>query len=137
MMKTADLRAQPAAAAGAQATAAATAIAAGERPNKRRNKGYALQPGYDTLCAVLYSFEKDVPADKNEKRPWRGASEKAKEAAALEAEMFADRAALGVIRRRFGENSEQISAMLLTFNALFESRNIKRHRFDCNCLSKR
>eukprot|EP00965_Chrysotila_dentata_P255092 6212097-Pleurochrysis_carterae.AAC.2 len=60
-----DLRAQAAAASVEASTAAATASS--ERPNKRRNTG----------GAVPYSSEKAVPADKDEKWPWREAFEKA------------------------------------------------------------
>eukprot|EP00965_Chrysotila_dentata_P067854 2244639-Pleurochrysis_carterae.AAC.3 len=87
--------------------------------------------------AVVYSSEKAVQADKDEKRPWREAFEKAKEAAATEAEMLADDKSLSVIRQRYGESSEGLIVMLLTFDALFEFRKVMRHRFDSACISER
>jgi len=118
-------REQAALAGSIAATTAPTA--ASERPSKRKNKG----------GAVVYSSASTVSADKDDKRPWREAFEKAKEAAATEAEKHADKVAMSIIRQRYGESSERLIAMLLAFDALFAFRKTMRCRFDSDDMDAR
>eukprot|EP00965_Chrysotila_dentata_P113733 3760111-Pleurochrysis_carterae.AAC.3 len=70
------------------------------------------------------------PASAEPPPPWKEAFDKAKEASRTEAECLADAAALSIIRRRYGETAERIISMLLTFDALFQFREVMRARFN-------
>eukprot|EP00965_Chrysotila_dentata_P120412 3981596-Pleurochrysis_carterae.AAC.1 len=56
--------------------------------------------------------------------------QRSQKAAATQAEVLADDAALSAIRHRYGERSERLIATLLIFDALFEFRKVMRLRFD-------
>eukprot|EP00965_Chrysotila_dentata_P012364 406803-Pleurochrysis_carterae.AAC.1 len=68
---------------------------------------------------VLYFSERAVAADKDKERGWCEAFKKAKEASATEAEVLANNDALIVIRRRYGDSTRRLIAMLLTFDVQF------------------
>eukprot|EP00965_Chrysotila_dentata_P068929 2277907-Pleurochrysis_carterae.AAC.1 len=86
--------------------------------------------------AVQYSGD-DKCAGNDTSLPWLKAFEKVKEAAATEVKAQADDEALCIIRRRYGESSERLLAMLLTLDALFDFGQTIRVRFDSYDLTQR
>eukprot|EP00965_Chrysotila_dentata_P192196 6175037-Pleurochrysis_carterae.AAC.1 len=116
-------------AAAAAAPAAARArpqSASASRPTKRHRGGVASyrEDGAGDAEAPPPSS----PAEPD--LPWLETFEQAKTAQRSQAELSADTASLAVIRSYYGDMSERLICMLLTFDALFEFRKVMRLRFD-------
>eukprot|EP00965_Chrysotila_dentata_P039893 1325429-Pleurochrysis_carterae.AAC.2 len=87
------------------------------------------------LSVVSFSTkgDADVPADAADSDlPWVEAFTKSKEAQRTEAERHADGNSLRTICVRYGEMSERLLHMLLTFDALFAFRKVMRERFSAS-----
>eukprot|EP00965_Chrysotila_dentata_P234851 6200410-Pleurochrysis_carterae.AAC.1 len=69
--------------------------------------------------------------------PWLAAFEAARAKRKTEAESRACLDSLCAIRRRYGESSERLIAMLLTFDSLFNFRKVMRLRFDAASAGER
>eukprot|EP00965_Chrysotila_dentata_P163397 5396752-Pleurochrysis_carterae.AAC.1 len=86
---------------------------------------------------VRYSSKQDDANGVTSTSPWSEAFDEARKAAATHAETHADDVALSRIRQRYGESSERLIAMLLTFDSLLDFRKVMRLRFDSNDPSER